>query len=127
MKKHIIRSSNLALRFYRKDGWTREELEECLEKGIIIFRQDIIMGNDMSYWMLDIRSKFNIDKLMSKMSKLDRMFDDRPEESDREYLEKMNGWIFLTTYKKMKKTKVFSKFADKSYIITEGTYEIYGK
>lgn len=33
MKKKLVSSSHLCLRFYRVGGWTREELEACLLPG----------------------------------------------------------------------------------------------
>jgi len=92
MNKKTIESSNLALRFYRKDGWTKEELESCLEQGGLTFRNDILNGYDLSYWTLDHNhnSRFNIDKLMELKGELIRRFDDYPTDSDREFIEKMN-------------------------------------
>lgn len=87
MKKKTVRSSNLALRFYMNDGWTREELEDCLETGRIIVNGDFGSELDIPYYMLDVGSRFDLEKLMPLVGKVERAFDDYPWQTDREFIE----------------------------------------
>ena len=89
--KKPIKSSSLALRFYVKDGWTKEELDSCCIQGEVklSFIDDSI---EYQYYILDHlqNSRFDVDKLMEKMSVLVRAFDDRPNETDGEFIKKFN-------------------------------------
>jgi len=85
--KKPSRSSNLALRFYKSDGWEKKELDECCIKGKIICAHP----EDIDpYYTLDIGSTFDVKKLIEKMSVLHRRFDDYPEQTDEQFIEKMN-------------------------------------
>lgn len=85
--KKPIRSSNLALRFYISDGWTKEELDQCCIKGSFSCTHT---DDPDPYYTLDIGSTFNTKKLIEKMSVLHRRFDDYPNETDEQFIEKMN-------------------------------------
>lgn len=87
MTKLPVRSSNLALRFYVSDGWTRELLEPLLIKGTIV-ENDLMDGD--SYFLLDVGSSLDIDKLDEMKSKLYRRFDDHPEQTDKEFMASFN-------------------------------------
>lgn len=80
----IIRSSNLALRFYESDGWTKELLESMLTCGDLI-EQEIGLS-DEKYFILSVGSRFDIEKLLSVYTKLVRAFDDYPNESDKSFM-----------------------------------------
>lgn len=85
--KKVIRSSNLCLRFYIKDGWTKEELEECLINGSV--EKSAYFDKDephFRYLVYSINSKVDIPKLISKMERLDRAFDDYPNQSDEDFM-----------------------------------------
>jgi len=84
MEKKPIRSSNLNLRFYVNDGWTKKELEEILEKGSILGQ---FAEEENGYYILDVGSRFHINKLLEKMSVLHRTFNDYPQETDEEFIE----------------------------------------
>jgi hypothetical protein len=86
--KKIIRSSNLSLRFYYSDGWTKEELDLLCEKGQVYcsFPED-----KNPYMTLYPGSLFNCEKLLAACSKVHRMFDDKPNQTDLEFLKEHNG------------------------------------
>lgn len=88
--KKPIRSSNLMLRFYVSDGWTKEELEECtIHRALIKGSVSIKHPEDKDpYFTIDDDSHWNYEKLLSKCSKLHRAFDDYPHESDLEFMRK---------------------------------------
>lgn len=90
--RKVIRSSNLALRFYIQDGWTEEELNNMCTQGCVFLR-GFKESHDSSYYMLHFGkdSKFDLDKLDDKCLKLIRAFDDNPHESDKEYMSRFNG------------------------------------
>lgn len=79
-------TSNLALRFYVHDGWTFEILTKCLDQGRITvpFQQDA-----MPYFILDIGSRFDVDKLAEKISTIDFTFKDQ-EKDIRSAIEDFN-------------------------------------
>jgi hypothetical protein len=84
--KKVIRSSNLALRFYISDGWTKEELDKLCSKGEVRSR----FPTDMyPYLSLTQGSRFDTTLLLDSCSALVRAFDDYPSESDREFVERM--------------------------------------
>lgn len=59
----VVRCSNLALRFYRADGWTEELLRKHLIRGSFVFFDDRVGDADWSYWVMRTDSKLNIDTL----------------------------------------------------------------
>lgn len=89
MKKPVY-SSNLALRFYFRDGWTVEELKACLKTGAVQFKSTD--RYEQRYMTLDHTkgSQFDIDKLMEKVSEVVRFGGYTGTETDREYLSRMN-------------------------------------
>ena len=84
--KKVIRSSNLALRFYISDGWTKKELDKLCSKGEVkcFFPADLD-----TYFTLTQGSRFNTTLLLDSCSTLVRTFNDYPSESDREFIERM--------------------------------------
>jgi hypothetical protein len=86
--KKPIYASNLMLRFYEKDGWTKSELDSCCLVGSVkcFFPKD-----PEPYFTLDQGSSFNITKLYEHCSHLFRSYKDHEKESDIQYLERMNG------------------------------------
>ena len=90
MIRKVIQSSNLCLRFYAADGWTKEELDAlCVIGEVYCAHPD----DDHPYFTLDHRkgSMFDVDKLMESMSELVRAFDDYPNQSDRQFIEYHNS------------------------------------
>lgn len=84
-----ISSSNLTLRFYVRNGWTKEELDDCCTKGEVYMAHP----DDIDpYYTLDPKqgSAFDIKKLLSLASEVVRAFDDRPWETDEEFCERFN-------------------------------------
>lgn len=87
---HIIRSSNLNLRFYLKDGWTPELLKLFLKKGSIEhsahFDSDHIENR---YYTLSAGTEIDFTKLSQLDIKVERTFDDFPSESDESFIKRM--------------------------------------
>ena len=86
MKKKIIQSSALALRFYEKNGWTIKELLEIAPKGGPVMPHP---KDSEPYFVY--RSGENVDTkiLIEHCSKLIRRFDDYPYESDEAFMRKL--------------------------------------
>ncbi len=59
-----IRSSHLAIRFYRHDGWSEEVVRSCMNRGDLKFFDDRVGELDMAYWVGMPGSLFNIDRLL---------------------------------------------------------------
>ena len=78
-----VSSSNLALRFYLKDGWDKKTLDSLVVCGKIIkcsgWEKDLKQG--LAYYLPEIGTKLDIDRLMSLVTKVHRAFDDYPQES----------------------------------------------
>jgi len=84
----VVRSSNLALRFYVSDGWTKEELMELLvgDTGDFLIRP----MDPEPYYILTVGSRLDPEKLLAKTSKLVRAFNDHPWQSDLQFMMKYN-------------------------------------
>jgi len=91
MGRKVVRSSNLALRFYKRDGWLRETLEVYLIQGRILDTQDLHGDSvDDAYFIFDRGSKVDMKSLyLAEVSEVERRFNDYPEETDLEFLERM--------------------------------------
>ena len=91
--KKVVHSSNLALRFYKACGWTREILEKYLIEGNILdtefsHHQD---PHAIAYYVLKPYSKLDMASLYkNEVSEVNRMYDDYPEETDLEFMERFN-------------------------------------
>lgn len=87
--KKPIRMSNLAMRFYIHDGWTKEELDGlCIRGEVKCFHpQDI-----RPYFTLDhnLASQFDAEKLLAKTSKIVRAFSDQNQYSDLDLIKRYN-------------------------------------
>jgi hypothetical protein len=87
-----VQSSNLALRFYKRDGWNQEILDGLVTEGSInkhhSFERDEASGWG-GYWLPEPGTKMDMDKLMGLVTSVHRAFDDRPEEDDRSFCERM--------------------------------------
>jgi hypothetical protein len=86
--KKVIRSSNLALRFYLTDGWTKDELDECCVTGEV---KCFFPDDPSPYFSLTVGSFFDCFMLLDKASRVDRLFDKYTHMSDIQFLEQMNG------------------------------------
>jgi len=80
-------ASNLAMRFYVSDGWTKAELDACCVRGEfnIHFPEDVDQ-----YYSLDVVSSYDVDKLLPLISGIRRAFADQYDKTDRELLVAMN-------------------------------------
>lgn len=81
--KKIIRTSNLALRFYLKDGWTKEELDGCCSQGEVNIHT---ITDEYPYYILDPGASFDTDKLLAITAKVHRAFEDQERYSDKELI-----------------------------------------
>lgn len=91
MKKHVS-SSNLALRFYKSDGWTKECLEQYLLSGDLLDTEE--MHGDKpkeAYFILNVGARLNMSKLYDQeVSSIFRAFNDHPEMTDLQFMESKN-------------------------------------
>lgn len=83
----IANTSNLAMRFYVKDGWTKTELDACCHKGEFNIH---FPGDVDRYYSLDIGGSYDVDKLLPLISNIERRFKEQSERTDRQLLEDMN-------------------------------------
>lgn len=81
----LVRSSNLALRFYEKDGWTKEHIEFFLVEGEVLEQKSMFCSD---YYIVSVGSTVDFRKLRSLVSRVDRAFDDNPNESDNDFMKK---------------------------------------
>jgi ribosomal protein S18 acetylase RimI-like enzyme len=92
MSKKEVHSSNLALRFLKRCGWTKETLEQYLIRGKLIDTQE--SHDDDEYWayyILDVGSRLDMKKLYEEqVSVVYRAFDDYPNMTDLEFMESKN-------------------------------------
>jgi hypothetical protein len=58
-------SSHLALRFYRSYGWTEELIKSFMSQGQLRFWDDKIGDHDMAYWVGEVGTRYDIDKLIA--------------------------------------------------------------
>ena len=73
------------MRFYVRDGWTKEELDMCCIRGE--FKVHFPHDADQ-YYMLTAYSGYDVDKLMTKISEIHNPFD--KEMTKRQLLEDRN-------------------------------------
>jgi len=85
--KKAIKSSNLALRFYIRDGWSKEELDKCFTKGGVVNAHP---QDTDPYYVPDVGSHFDTKELIKRMSTLHRRFDDHPADTDAEFMVRLN-------------------------------------
>lgn len=79
--------TNLALRFYTSEGWTKEILQSCLINGEIKMP---FIEDASPYYISEVGSVFDIDLLMKHCTEVHRVFNDYPHLSDKEFLTKYN-------------------------------------
>lgn len=85
--KKVAHTSNLAMRFYVRDGWTKGELDECIVRGEFIIAHP---EDTNPYYSIGPHDSYDSKKLLEKISKIKRGFDDQNQYSDYELLEHMN-------------------------------------
>lgn len=91
--KKVVHTSNLALRFYKSDGWTRECLEQYLVSGEIKDTQGLphLDSVETAYFILSPYSRLDILRLYEdQVSRVVRTFNDNPELSDVQLMETKN-------------------------------------
>lgn len=89
----VIRSSNLCLRFYRRDGWSKELMEVLIKpqfrsKVTIADSQDKGDDETCSYFVITAFGKdvVDMDLLLKLKTELIRAFDDYPDQSDEDFM-----------------------------------------
>lgn len=66
-----VLSSHLAMRFYRNLGWTQSLLESCLmPHSRLRFWDDRLGDHDMAYWVLEVHSHFDLEKLKPHITEI---------------------------------------------------------
>ena len=90
--KKAVSSSNLSLRFYLNEGWTRDDIEPYLISGKILNTQET--HNDAAEWayyILDVDSRLDMKRFYEeKVSTVYRRYDDYPNQTDLQFLESKN-------------------------------------
>lgn len=87
--KKTVRSSNLALRFYKYDGWTRECLEKYLLSGEI---RDTEFSHhkdspETAYFSTNLNTRLDLGSLYeNEVSEVIRAYDDYPYQTDLEFM-----------------------------------------
>lgn len=68
MKKEVL-ATFAFLKFYTKDGWTKEELDNCCIEGEVYCP---FPNSPEPYYILDLKknSKFDLEKLLPKISSI---------------------------------------------------------
>ena len=93
--KKPVRSSSLAIRFYVSDGWTGQILSSFLNEHENAFGEPWLLvpfiedDNPYFTYRLGSASRLDFDKLMEHVGQVDRMFNENPNETDREFIERM--------------------------------------
>ena len=84
--KKIAHTSNLAMRFYVSDGWTKEELDACIVRGEFIIAHP---EDSRPYFSIAPYDRYDATKLLVKISEIRRGFSNQ-NPVDYELLEEMN-------------------------------------
>ena len=90
--KKCVHTSNLALRFYKNNGWTKEELEQYIISGSID-DTELLHGdkNEWAYLRPSAGTKMDLKRLFEeKVSAINRFHTDKNNLNDLEYLESFN-------------------------------------
>lgn len=83
-------TSNLAIRFYKSDGWTEEALNRYVKFSAHKEAFKFFDDGALSYWLTKVGTKLDIPLLMGVVTEVSRGFDDYPEQTDQEHLEDHN-------------------------------------
>ncbi len=85
-----VRTSNLSIRFYAADGWTRDAVVACLRESFsdCVIQDKIYPYSDYSdlTYFIAPPDTLDIDRLCRVVTSVARGFDDYPKETDREHL-----------------------------------------
>ena len=90
--KKPVRSSHLALRFYKSDGWTKECLSKYLVRGELKDSESTHGDKpETAYFIIGVGSRLDMDNLYDhEVSIVHRWYSGPSEETDLDYLEEMN-------------------------------------
>jgi hypothetical protein len=90
--KKAVSSSNLALRFYKIDGWEPEDIEPYLLKGNLEDTEHMHGDKpEWAYYRLAVYSRLDMDRFYEeKVSAVHRAFNDYPNMTDLEFLKSKN-------------------------------------
>lgn len=67
MTRKPVYLSNLAMRFYEGDGWTKKELDSLCELGQVWCKHP---EDEFPYFTLDIGARFHVMKLAARISEV---------------------------------------------------------
>jgi len=93
MKKKI-QQSNLLMRFYVSDGWTKEELDSCADKGKHCDLHPYSVDDGMPYFIFNVGNPYISEKIL-ELGYIDRTYlasslPERVKLTDLEILDMMN-------------------------------------
>jgi hypothetical protein len=85
----IVRTTSLAMRFYKEDGWNEDILLSLVDEnghcaGFKYF------DDEHPYWIPEVGTNMDIERLMQFVTKVHRGFNDVPSQTDKEHLESKN-------------------------------------
>ena len=83
-------TTNLAMRFYKSDGWTREILSGLVKEGSIDPRFKFFADDRLPYWIPEVGTQLDIDRLLKITTSVQRTFNGYPNQTDKEHLESKN-------------------------------------
>lgn len=84
-------TTNLAIRFYKRDGWTEPDLLSLVEDSVLDQSFKFFDDGDMAYWVPYAGVKMDIEKMLKQHNPVViRTFNDFPNQSDLEHLESKN-------------------------------------
>lgn len=85
-------TSNLAIRFYVRHGWSKELIEPLIKSSMVVPALQLKDPNEKfwSYWVPEVGTVLDIKKLMKVVTTVDRTFDDHPNETDEQFLQHYN-------------------------------------
>jgi hypothetical protein len=88
--KKVVQSSNLALRFYKHQGWAKDCLEKYLLKGGILDTEFSHHKDppESAYFIFVAGSRVDLEGLYkNEVETVLRAFDDKPSQSDFEFMK----------------------------------------
>jgi hypothetical protein len=81
--------TNLAMRFYKRQGWKEETLRGLVVK--FLHHEPFKYFDDVdAYWVPDVGTRLDMDKLMTLVTEVHQAFPDHPSWTDRQVLESKN-------------------------------------
>lgn len=90
VKMRVV-TTNLAIRFYKSDGWSEPDLMNIVQFSNLDHPFRFFDDGFSAYWVPRPGVKLDIDKLLKEYKpSVSRTFDDYPNQTDKEHLETKN-------------------------------------